>query len=117
MYPFLKLHLLWSLVLENHLVYLHTPQSDLVQFFHQMINQFLIGKSLLNLIIKKNDKFFIGIIKNYFNLILPYIYYSLNDKNNNKSERVKEIEEIFYRQINFIIDSYKLYLMDIKNSK
>ena len=73
--------------------------------------------TLLNLIIKKNDKFFIGIIKNYFNLILPYIYYSLNDKNNNKSERVKEIEEIFYRQINFIIDSYKLYLMDIKNSK
>ncbi len=73
--------------------------------------------TLMNLITKKNDKFFIGIIKNYFNFILPYIYYSLNDKNNNKNVKIVEIEKVLYRQINFIVDSYRLYLMDIKNKK
>jgi hypothetical protein len=72
---------------------------------------------LLNIMLKKNDKFFLSIITNYFNFVLPYINYSLNDRNleSNEIERkLNQIENIFYKQVENIIDIYESYLLHIK---
>ncbi len=77
-------------------------------------DKFLI---IFNLMIKKNDKFFLSIISNYFNFVIPYINYSLNDKNieNNKiKNKLSQIENIFYKQVENIIDIYESYLLHIK---
>lgn len=77
-------------------------------------DKFLI---LLNLMVKKNDKFFLSIITNYFNFVMPYINYSLNDKNmeiNEIENKLTEVEAIFIKQVENIIDIYESYLLNIK---
>lgn len=77
-------------------------------------NKFLI---VLNVIAKKNDKLFLKIISNYFNFVIPYIYFSLNDKNlsNNDIEmKLAQVEKVFFKQIENIIDIYEAYLIYIK---
>lgn len=72
---------------------------------------------LSNFIIRKKDRFFIGIIKNYFNFVLPYVYDSLNDKKLSNDEiklKLKKVEIIFLKQINSLIDVYESYLIYIK---
>jgi hypothetical protein len=67
--------------------------------------------------IKKNDKFFLSIISNYFNFVMPYINYSLNDNNMEIKEienKLVQIETIFIRQVENIIDVYEAYLFNIK---
>lgn len=77
-------------------------------------DKFLI---VLNVIAKKNDKLFLKIISNYFNFVIPYIYFSLNDKNlsNNDIEmKLYQVEKVFFKQIENIIDIYEAYLIYIK---
>lgn len=77
-------------------------------------DKFLI---LLNIMLKKNDKFFLSVITNYFNFVVPYINYSLNDKNLENSEiesKLSQIENVFYKQVENIIDIYESYLVHIK---
>lgn len=77
-------------------------------------DKFLI---VLNVIAKKNDKLFLKIISNYFNFVIPYIYFSLNDKNlsNNDIEmKLAQVEKVFFKQIENIIDIYEAYLIYIK---
>lgn len=77
-------------------------------------DKFLI---VLNIIAKKNDKLFLKIISNYFNFVIPYIYFSLNDKNlsNNDIEiKLAQVEKVFFKQIENIIDIYVAYLLYIK---
>jgi hypothetical protein len=77
-------------------------------------DKFLI---VLNIILKKNDKFFLSIISNYFNFVMPYINYSLNDKSieiNEIENKLIQIEAIFIRQVENIIDIYESYLLNIK---
>jgi hypothetical protein len=77
-------------------------------------DKFLI---VLNIMIKKNDKFFLSIISNYFNFVMPYINYSLNDNNMEIKEienKLVQIETIFIRQVENIIDVYEAYLFNIK---
>lgn len=77
-------------------------------------NKFL---TLLNSIAKYNDKFFLKIMSNYFNFVIPYIYYSLNDKKLNDNDlkvKLKEVENIFYKQVKNIIEDYEAYLIQIK---
>lgn len=77
-------------------------------------DKFLI---LINIMVKKNDKFFLFIISNYFNFVMPYINYSLNDKNMEIKEienKLIQIETIFERQVENIIDIYEAYLFNIK---
>lgn len=68
-------------------------------------------------IIKKNDKFFLSIISSYFNFVMPYINYSLNDEKMEIKEienKLVQIETIFIRQVENIIDGYEAYLFNIK---
>jgi hypothetical protein len=77
-------------------------------------DKFLI---ILNIMAKKNDKFFLSIISNYFNFVMPYINYSLNDRNLESSEigsKLNQVENIFYKQVENIIDIYESYLLHIK---
>jgi hypothetical protein len=77
-------------------------------------NRFLI---LLNVLIKNNDRFFLRIITNYFNFVMPYINYSLNDKNldNKKLEdKLNQVEIIFSKQTRELINTYETYLAYIK---
>ena len=77
-------------------------------------DRFLI---LLNIIIKNNDRFFLGIIANYFNFVMPYVNYSLNDKNledKNLEDKLIQIEIIFSRQTRELINTYESYLEYIK---
>lgn len=73
--------------------------------------------SLLNKIIKNSDKFFLRIIGNYFNFVIPFIYYSLNDTNLDSQvieEKLKHIQKIFLKQTLYLIDIYESYLIYIK---
>lgn len=77
-------------------------------------NRFLI---LLNSIIKNNDRFFLGIIANYFNFVMPYINYSLNDKNledKTLEDKLMQVEMIFSSQTKEVINTYEAYLDYIK---
>ena len=77
-------------------------------------DKFLI---LLNIMFKKNDKFFLKIISNYFKFVIPYIYFSLNDKNllnNDIEKKLAQVENVFFKQIENIIDIYEAYLLHIK---
>jgi hypothetical protein len=77
-------------------------------------DKFLI---LLNIMLKKNDKFFLKIISNYFKFVIPYIYFSLNDKNllnNDIEKKLAQVENVFYKQVENIIDIYEAYLLHIK---
>lgn len=72
---------------------------------------------LFNVIIENNDRFFIGIIANYFNFVMPYINYSLNDKNLddiNSEDKLKQVETIFFKQTRELINTYESYLDYIK---
>ena len=67
--------------------------------------------------IKNNDKLFLRIIANYFNFVVPYIYYSFNDRNlseNNLKDKIKKIEKVFYKQVKNIIEVYESYIFQIK---
>lgn len=77
-------------------------------------DKFLI---LLHMIEKKNDRFFSGIIINYFNFVVPYLYYSLNDTNTSDEDlknKLEQIETIFSKQVENLIDTYESYLIYIK---
>ena len=72
---------------------------------------------LQNIMAKKNDKFFLGIIANYFNFVMPYIYYSLNDieiSNEDLKSKLEQIEVVFAKQVENLIDTYESYLLHIK---
>ena len=67
--------------------------------------------------IKKNDKFFLSIISNYFNFVMPYINYSLNDKNlldTDMKIKLAQVENIFCKQVLNLVDIYEAYLLHIK---
>lgn len=77
-------------------------------------NRFLI---LLNVLIKNNDRFFLRIITNYFNFVIPYINYSLNDKNfddKKLEDKLSQVEIIFSKQTRELINTYETYLAYIK---
>lgn len=77
-------------------------------------DKFLI---LLNVMAKKNDRIFLGIFTNYFNFVLPYLYHSLNDmniNNENLKTKLEQVEVVFVKQVDNLIDTYESYLMYIK---
>lgn len=77
--------------------------------FNKKVNK-LIGE-----IIKIDEPIFSRVIENYLNLVLPYIYYSLNNKvDNKKVSQIGIVENIFFNQLNKIFSVYESYLMNIK---
>lgn len=77
-------------------------------------DKFLI---LLNIMAKKNDRIFLGIFTNYFNFVLPYLYFSLNDiniDNENLKTKLEQVEIVFAKQVDNLIDTYESYLIYIK---
>lgn len=66
---------------------------------------------------KNNDKFLDKIILNYSKIIISYIFYSINDKEIETSEKEKKLaksQKLFYKQIQKILDVYLIYLLKIK---
>ena len=84
--------------------------DDILKFNDKFLKVF-------NLMIKKDDKFFLSIISNYFNFVMPYVNYSLNDKNLLNTDikiKLAQVENIFYNQVLNLIDIYESYLLHIK---
>lgn len=64
-----------------------------------------------------NDKFLDKIILNYSKTVVNYIFYSINDKeiqNTEKEKKLAKSQKIFYKQIQKILDVYLKYLLKIK---
>lgn len=71
----------------------------------------------LNFVDKNFDKIFLKIILNYLNFIIPYIFYSANDRKIDEKERKNKIRQsgrIFQKQLKKLIDTYEAYLTEIK---
>ena len=94
----------------NEQFYKQKNSSDILKFNDKFL-------SVFNLMIKKNDKFFLSIISNYFNFVMPYINYSLNDKNlldTDMKIKLAQVENIFCKQVLNLVDIYEAYLLHIK---
>ena len=97
--------------LKNELVQIQVNEniSNNILDFNKKVNM------LIALIVKIDERILSKIIKNYFDLVLPYIYYSLNNKIDNEKElKIGIIENIFFDQINNIFSVYESYLINIK---
>lgn len=97
----------------NDLFIKQKKSTDILKFEEKFI-------TFSSFITKKNDKFFIGFIRNYFNFVLPYIYHGSNDKaldNGILKQKIEKIEVVFNKQINNMIDIYESYLLYIKKGE
>lgn len=73
--------------------------------------------SFINLINKGSHEVFMQIILNYFNLIIPYVYYSLNDsklEDKDKKNKLRQTEKVLYKQLKNLLELYEGYLLQIK---
>jgi hypothetical protein len=96
-------------------------KEEIVQIYKNMnisINIINFNKKLDNLIlkiIKADELILLNIIGSYLQVVLPYIYYSLNNKiDNTKETQIERIENIFFKQLDNIIAVYESYLKHIK---
>lgn len=62
--------------------------------------------------IKKYDNFvFTHCLKNYYNILLPYLIYHFNDiKVKNEKNKVEKIKVVFTRQIEILLEDYSYFL-------
>ena len=94
----------------NEQFYKQKKSANLIAFNDKFL-------TLLNIMANKNDKFFFMIIGGYFNFVIPYIYYSLNDMNISDEDlknKLERIEVLFAKQVENLIDTYESYLIYIK---
>jgi len=84
--------------------------SNLLEFNNKIV-------SFINITNKNVDKIFIKIIMSYFNVVIPYIYYSLNDaklESKLKKNNLKQTEKILNKQLKNLMEIYESYLIEIK---
>lgn len=83
--------------------------SNNILDFNKKVNK------LITEIVKIGELLLSKVIENYLNLVLPYIYYSLNNKIVNKKElKIGIVENIFFHQLSNIFSVYESYLINIK---
>lgn len=104
-----KINILSSLKKEMVQIYKNDNSSTNIIDFNKKLND------LISKIIKTEETILINIISNYLKLVLPYIYYSLNNKiDNNKEIQIVNIEHILFIQTENIFSVYESYLRYIK---
>lgn len=90
-------------------MYLSKDVSTSIIEFNKKLDKLIVK------IIKIDQLILTNIIQNYLNLVLPYIYYSLNNKIDNKKEsQIGVVEKIFFNQLNRMLLVYESYLIYIK---
>ncbi|RXJ84409.1 motility associated factor glycosyltransferase family protein [Arcobacter cloacae] len=90
--------------------FLKNNSSNLLEFNNKIV-------SFIKVANKNVDKIFIKIILSYFNFVIPYIYYSLNDaklESKLKKNNLKQTEKILNKQLKNLIEIYESYLLEIK---
>jgi hypothetical protein len=109
------------ILLERKINTISLLKKEMVQIFNNensSTNIIDFKKKLDKLILKiisTEETILINIISNYLKLVLPYIYYSLNNKiDDNKEIQIVNIEHILFKQTENILSVYESYLRYIK---